>query len=196
MSSLEIIMGPMFSGKTEMLIEIYNKEFNNIQTLSEIFQDNQEIIAFNYYKDTRYGDNIISSHNGKKIPSINIQTLSEIFQNDKFEKLTHIFINEAQFFPDLKITIIKLVEQHNKHVVICGLDSDYKREKFGQIWELIPYADKLTKLYGKCNNCDNKSLFTHRISCEKQQEVVGNNNYIPLCRSCYININKNVTITV
>jgi thymidine kinase len=196
MSSLEIIMGPMFSGKTEMLIEIYNKEFNNIQTLSEIFQDNQEIIAFNYYKDTRYGDNIISSHNGKKIPSINIQTLSEIFQNDKFEKLTHIFINEAQFFPDLKITIIKLVEQHNKHVVICGLDSDYKREKFGQIWELIPYADKLTKLYGKCNNCDNKSLFTHRISCEKLQEVVGNNNYIPLCRSCYININKNVTITV
>ncbi len=189
MSSLEIIMGPMFSGKTEMLIEIYNKEFNNIQTLSEIFQDNQEIIAFNYYKDTRYGDNIISSHNGKKIPSINIQTLSEIFENDKFEKLTHIFINEAQFFPDLKITIIKLVEQHNKHVVICGLDSDYKREKFGQIWELIPYADKLTKLYGKCNNCDNKSLFTHRISCEKQQEVVGNNNYIPLCRSCYININ-------
>jgi len=196
MGSLEIIMGPMFSGKTEMLIEIYNKEFNCIKTLSKIFQDNQEIIAFNYYKDTRYGDNIISSHNGKKIPSINIQTLSEIFQNDKFEKLTHIFINEAQFFPDLKITIIKLVEQHNKHVVICGLDSDYKREKFGQIWELIPYADKLTKLYGKCNNCDNKSLFTHRISCEKQQEVVGNNNYIPLCRSCYININKNVTITV
>ena len=196
MGSLEIIMGPMFSGKTEMLIEIYNKEFNCIKTLSKIFQDNQEIIAFNYYKDTRYGDNIISSHNGKKIPSINIQTLSEIFQNDKFEKLTHIFINEAQFFPDLKITIIKLVEQHNKHVVICGLDSDYKREKFGQIWELIPYADKLTKLYGKCNNCDNKSLFTHRISCEKQQEVVGNNNYISLCRSCYININKNVTITV
>ena len=196
MGSLEIIMGPMFSGKTEMLIEIYNKEFNCIKTLSEIVQDNQEIIAFNYYKDTRYGDNIISSHNGKKIPSINIQTLSEIFQNDKFEKLTHIFINEAQFFPDLKITIIKLVEQHNKHVVICGLDSDYKREKFGQIWELIPYADKLTKLYGKCNNCDNKSLFTHRISCEKQQEVVGNNNYISLCRSCYININKNVTITV
>lgn len=196
MGSLEIIMGPMFSGKTEMLIEIYNKEFNCIKTLSEIVQDNQEIIAFNYYKDTRYGDNIISSHNGKKIPSINIQTLSEIFQNDKFEKLTHIFINEAQFFPDLKITIIKLVEQHNKHVVICGLDSDFKREKFGQIWELIPYADKLTKLYGKCNNCDNKSLFTHRISCEKQQEVVGNNNYISLCRSCYININKNVTNTV
>jgi thymidine kinase len=196
MGSLEIIMGPMFSGKTEMLIEIYNKEFNCIKTLSEIFQDNQKIIAFNYYKDTRYGDNIISSHNGKKIPSINIQTLSEIFQNDKFEKLTHIFINEAQFFPDLKITIIKLVEQYNKHVVICGLDSDFKREKFGQIWELIPYADKLTKLYGKCNNCDNKSLFTHRISCEKQQEVVGNNNYIPLCRSCYININKNVTNTV
>jgi len=190
MASLEIIMGPMFSGKTEMLIERHNKQLDCLSI--------EQIIAFNYFKDTRYGDNIISSHNGKQIPSINIQTLSEIFNYNKFEKKTHIFINEAQFFPDLKDTVIKLVEQHNRHVIICGLDSDFKREKFGQIWDLIPYADKVTKLYGKCNNCDNKSLFTHRISCEKQQEVVGNNNYIPLCRPCYININnldnKNITI--
>ena len=132
----------------------------------------RKIVAYNYFKDTRYGDNIISSHNGKLISSINIQTLSEIFKDDKFEKRTHIFINEAQFFPDLKDTVIRLVEEHNKHVAICGLDSDFKREKFGQIWDLIPYADKVTKLYGKCNNCDNKSLFTHRISCEKQQKLL------------------------
>ena len=196
MGSLNIWMGPMFSGKTEIIIEEHNKELDKLP----YDESREKIVAYNYFKDTRYGDNIISSHNGKLISSINIQTLSEIFKDDKFEKRTHIFINEAQFFPDLKDTVISLVEEHNKHVAICGLDSDFKREKFGQIWDLIPYADKVTKLYGKCNNCDNKSLFTHRISCEKQQEVVGNNNYIPLCRSCYININKsdnkNITETM
>ena len=192
MGSLNIWMGPMFSGKTETIIEEHNKESNKLP----YDESREKIAAYNYFKDTRYGDNIISSHNGKLISSINIQTLSEIFKDEKFEKRTHIFINEAQFFPDLKDTVIRLVEEHNKHVTICGLDSDFKREKFGQIWDLIPYADKVTKLYGKCNNCDNKSLFTHRISCEKQQEVVGNNNYIPLCRSCYININENVPISM
>ena len=154
MGSLKIIMGPMFSGKTEMLIEEHNEELNKLP----YDESREKIAAYNYFKDTRYGDNIISSHNGKQIPSINIQTLSEIFNYNKFEKKTHIFINEAQFFPDLKDTVIRLVEEHNKHVAICGLDSDFKREKFGQIWDLIPYADKVTKLYGKCNNCDNKSL--------------------------------------
>ena len=177
MGTLDIIMGPMFSGKTELLIKKYN-------TCKEQLQE-ENIIAFNYYKDTRYGEDEIISHNGKKIPSINIQTLSEIFEDDDFSKRTHIFINEAQFFPDLKVCIIKLVEEHNKNVVICGLDSDFKREKFGDMWDLIPYSDNIVKLKGKCNDCSMPSLFTFRITNEKTQEVIGVENYIPVCRKCY-----------
>jgi len=190
MGSLEIIMGPMFSGKTELLIKKYNNS-NKKNFISK---------AYNYYKDTRYGNNKIVSHDGTSINSINIETLSELFIGDNFKIVehphTHIFINEAQFFPDLKESIIKLVEQYHKHVVICGLDSDFKRNKFGDMWDLIPHADKLTKLYGKCNNCNEKSLFTHRVSCEKEQEVIGNKNYIPLCRLCYVNINNSVSLTI
>ena len=112
MGTLEIIMGPMFSGKTELLIEKYNRCKEQV--------DQENIIAFNYYKDTRYGDNKIISHNSNQISSINIETLSEIFEDDDFSKRTHIFINEAQFFPDLKQSIINLVEKYNKNVVICG----------------------------------------------------------------------------
>ena len=182
---LEIIMGPMFSGKTELLIKKYN--MCNLPSTATC-------IAINYYKDTRYGENIIASHNNNSIPSINIELLSEIFNNPNISKITDIFINEAQFFPDLKECVIKLIEQYNKHVVICGLDSDYKREKFGQMWDLIPHADYIVKLNGTCNNCNKASLFTHRISNEKEQEVVGNNNYIPLCRKCYYNLN-NLTLS-
>lgn len=184
MGSLEIIIGPMFSGKTEMLISIYNA-YSLISEPHNILLSTTFCMAFNYHKDTRYGENIIASHNKKSIPSINIEFLSQIFDHPDFSKTTHIFINEAQFFSDLKDSIIRLVEHNNKHVIICGLDSDFKREKFGEIWDLIPHANKLSKLYGKCNNCSEKSLFTHRVTSEKEQEVISSESYVPLCRLCY-----------
>jgi thymidine kinase len=181
MGSLEIIMGPMFSGKTEALIEKY-------KTLSS-----SNIMSFNFFKDTRYGDNVIASHSGLSIPCKNIQTISETIHNVKDAETTeYILINEAQFFSDLKENVVKLVETYNKKVIICGLDCDYKREKFGEMWDLIPYADTVIKLKGKCNNCNNDSLFTHRISKEQQQELIGNDIYIPLCRKCYKILNTNI----
>lgn len=174
MGTLEIIMGPMFSGKTELLIQKYNNIDTSVKT-----------IAYNYFKDTRYGDNKIVSHNGKSISSINIENLNKIFDDPDLSERSFIFINEAQFFPNLKFNVIKLVETFNKNVVLCGLDSDYKREKFGEICDLIPYADYIYKLNGQCHDCINKSLFTHRITDEKMQEVIGVDNYVPLCRKCY-----------
>lgn len=191
MGTLEIIMGPMFSGKTEMLINIY-KSYSLISKPHNILLSTTFCIAFNYHKDTRYGENIIASHNKKSISSINIEFLYQIFEHPDFSKTTHIFINEAQFFPDLKENVVKLVETYNKKVIICGLDCDYKREKFGEMWDLIPYADSVIKLKGKCNNCNNNSLFTHRITKEQKQELIGNDIYVPLCRTCYKIQNANV----
>ena len=101
----------------------------------------------------------------------------------------YIFINEAQFFKDLKSWVLFQVETCNKNVILCGLDSDYKREKFGEILDLIPHANKITKLYGNCSKCDNESIYTHRISNEINQEVIGTDNYIPVCRTCYNSLN-------
>lgn len=170
-------MGPMLSGKTELLIKKYNTCEQQI--------DQEKIIAFNYYKHTRYGDNKIISHNSKQVSCINIITLSEIYHDKEFSKRTHIFINEAQFFPGSKLYIIKLVEEYNKNVIICGLDSDFKREKLGDMWDLIPYSDYIVKLKGSCIDCSNSSLFIFRITNEKGQKVIGVDNYIPLCRKCY-----------
>ena len=184
MGTLELIIGPMFSGKTKLLISRYYEISNN---------KNNFILVINYYKDTRYSVDSIVSHDGESIPAINISLLSiinslfEISQSSEINLYNYIFINEGQFFPDLKESVITLIERYNKNVVICGLDCDYKQEKFGQIWDLIPHADSIIKLQGKCNNCSNKSLFTHRLSNESIQEVIGTRNYIPLCRNCYIN---------
>ena len=176
MGSLELIIGPMFSGKTKLLISRY-KEITNTTS--------NNILVINYYKDTRYSSNSIVSHDGESIPAINMSVINNLFYLNNFNNYNYIIINEGQFFPDLKDAVIKLIELYNKNVVICGLDCDYKQEKFGQIWDLIPHADKLIKLQGKCNNCSNKSLFTHRLTNEVSQELIGTHNYIPVCRKCY-----------
>ena len=217
--AIEVVCGPMFSGKTKYLISKYNETLNdfwhqcvnehmipNKKYYNKLYQPNHSyhtsqvdfynankdsiILAINYYKDTRYGDNLIVSHNGDKIPSINCENIHQIFDaSDKLDKCSYIFINEAQFFQDLKKSVIKLIEEHDKHVIICGLDSDYKREKFGDMWDLIPHSNKIIKLNGKCSNCENHSICTHRITNETNQELIGNTNYIPLCRNCYIKQN-------
>ena len=178
MSYLELIVGPMFSGKTSELIRLYKEKINN----------NKNVFAINYDKDIRYGNNKIISHDKNYINSINMNALFEINKNDelkeKFKAAEWIFINEAQFFKDLKPWIILHLKNSTKKFVLCGLDSDFKRERFGELLDLIPHADKITKLYGKCHYCDNKSLYTHRVTNEVQQEVIGTDNYIPICRTC------------
>ena len=76
---------------------------------------------------------------------------------------------------------------NNKKVYVCGLDGDFERKKFGQILDLIPLCDTVTKLTSLCSLCKNgtKGIFSKRITSETEQTVVGSDNYIPVCRNCY-----------
>ena len=179
MGYLQIIIGPMFSGKTSELIKIYNEKKNI----------GEKVFAINYDQDTRYGIDMIVSHDKQSISSCNINKLHEIncyteYKNC-FKEANWIFINEAQFFKDLKPWVIDILEETNKYVILCGLDSDFKRHRFGELLDLIPHANQVTKLYGVCQLCKSQSLYTRRITTEQEQEVIGNTNYIPVCRNCY-----------
>jgi len=186
MGYLELIFGPMFSGKTSKLIEEYNDHMR--------MYNKTNILAVNYDKDIRYGFNKIITHDGLEIDCISINELSELsislISNKNLLSAKYIFINEAQFFKNLKTWVLFMIETQNKHIILCGLDCDYKREKFGEFLDLVPHADKITKLYGTCNKCTNKSIYTHRISNETEQHVIGVDNYIPLCRQCYYTVNS------
>lgn len=177
---LDLVVGSMFSGKTEYLIDIYNK-----------FKDEKKIFVINHNLDNRYDNNQIVSHNRNKIP-VNMKTtnLSEISLNsiDNY----HIFIiNEGQFFPDL-IEFVQNLLNKKKHIYISGLDGDYKQEKFGQILDLIPLCDNITKLKSICNIChEKKGIFSKRIVDLQQKILVGSEEtYIPICRFCFDNENK------
>ena len=172
---LELILGPMFSGKTTRLVDIYNTEYSN----------NKNIKVINFSADTRYHDSMLSTHDKVMIPCIFSNTINEVCQENMIHQYDTILINEGQFFPDLYESVVLLVEKYKKNVYICGLDGDFKRNKFGKLLDLIPLCDKITKLSAICVNCSQPAIFSKRLTHEDQQVVIGSSNYAPMCRRCY-----------
>ena len=177
---LDLVVGSMFSGKTEHLINIYNK-----------FKDQKNIFVINHNFDNRYSTNDIVSHNGNKIKiNMKVNNLSEISLNS-INNFQMFIINEGQFFPDL-IEFVKNLLSKKKHIYVSGFDGDFKQEKFGQILDLIPICDNITKLKSICNIChQKKGIFSKRIVQLQQKILVGSEEtYIPICRFCFDNENK------
>ena len=176
---LEIFLGPMFSGKTTRLISIYKR--NKIAKIPTC--------VVNYIDDTRYSETQLSTHDQIMIPCLHVSRLYDIFDNDnKLLHMTEVFIiNEGQFFPDLFEVVRLLVKEHNKTVYVGGLDGDYKMEKFGQMLDIIPLCNRITKLNAICTICKQPAAFTKRLTEETEQKVIGSDNYIPVCRICHFN---------
>ena len=169
-SELNLIIGCMFSGKTSELLRIA-KRLKSIDI---------SVLMINYHEDTRYSNNTICSHDNQELPSEFVEDLEKI----NYDKYDVICINEAQFFTGLLDFCLKALKD-NKVVYVCGLDGDYKQEPFGELLNLIPYCDNITRLSAFCKICKNgtKAHFTKRITDSKEQKVIGVNEYIPVCRN-------------
>ena len=194
---LELIIGPMYSGKTSKLLEIYKQcKFCDIS-----------VCVINHSFDNRYHDSMLSTHDKVMIPCLLVDNLSNLWFNNgeidlvKFtdnsgHKLIRasqvILINEGQFFNNL-YSVVNDMLKNDKVVYICGLDGDFERKKFGEILDLIPLCDKVNKLTSLCSICKDgtPALFSMRTTNEKEQTVIGSKNYLPVCRMCY---NKNTIL--
>ena len=190
--SLKLYLGPMFSGKTSKLLEIYKQySFCNIP-----------VAVINHCSDVRYHDSLLSTHDKVMIPCIQTKNIKDIWENQDIEKSFDqnasdhlklrsaevILINEGQFFDDLYECVLDMLRE-NKKVYIAGLDGDFERKKFGQMLDLIPMCDEVIKLTSLCSICKNgqAGIFSLRLSKETQQTLVGSDNYVPVCRKCYDN---------
>lgn len=177
---LELIIGPMFSGKSTELIRKIR--------LAKII--NKNVLVIKPLIDNRHENNKIVSHSLECENCITVENLSELTCDINNYDL--IVIDEGQFFPDLKSTVLQWLDVFHKDIIIGGLDSDYKRNPIGEILQLIPYADKCKKISSLCKLCNNgtKAIFSHKLNNNnKQIEIGGSESYVPLCRSHYININ-------
>lgn len=172
-----LILGPMFSGKTTTLIDIYNYYLEYKHTITN------DVIAINHSTDTRYtSEPLLYSHNKSYIPCIKLDSLN---QPDILAYLCSykiILINEGQFFEDLEQAVRFLVNA-NKKVYIAALDGDFQQKPFVNISNVIAFADYYKKLYSNCK-CGNLAPFSARLTKETEQIVVGSDNYVPICRQC------------
>jgi thymidine kinase len=192
---LEVIIGPMFSGKTTKILDIYKQ-----CKICDI-----PVIVINHNYDIRYNENPLElmSHNNDTIPCIRCDSLADVWNptlysstinesNPNYPTLKAVYnskiilINEGQFFNDLYDTVTSMLK-HKKKIYVCGLDGDYKRCKFGQILDLIPICDNVIKLKALCAMCKNGNcgIFSKRICSGTQQTVIGTTNYMVVCRYCY-----------
>lgn len=173
---LELIIGPMYAGKSTELIRI----FNRYKCLKK------NIIVINHIFNNRYGTNGLSTHNKEIIDKcIILEKLNDI-DTDILNNCDVIIIEELQFFNNAYETIIDWCDNLNKSVIAGGLDGDFMRNPFGDVLKLIPHAEKVTKLSALCKKCGNGTLahFTKRSnSSSNEKTLVGSDDiYEAVCR--------------
>ena len=179
---LELIIGPMFSGKsTELISRIRHAE-----------SINKNVLVIKPVIDNRYSKDEITSHSFESKKCKTTEKLE--YLNDNVTNYDLIIIDEGQFFPDLKKYVVNWVDDKKLHVIVAGLDGDSKRQPIGQILDLIPYSDECKKITSLCKYCNNdiKGIFTYcKIKLEQQIKIGGVETYVPVCRYHYLHNNLN-----
>jgi thymidine kinase len=144
MGWIEVVVGPMFSGKSEELIRRLRR--------AEIAR--QRVQIFKPAIDARYAANEIVSHSGLGIPSDNVAKASEIME--KLQPRTEVVgIDEAQFLGDEVVDVCTKLANLGKRVIVAGLDTDYKGRPFEPMPRLLAIAEEITKLLAICVRCGN-----------------------------------------
>jgi thymidine kinase len=172
---IEVICGPMFSGKTEELIRRLR--------LAQIAK--QRVQIFKPVIDDRYDDKCITSHSDQKFFCTPVKNAWEIIHNLQ-DSTRVVGIDEAQFFNEDIVEICDKLANRGIRVVVSGLDQDYKGQPFGPLPKLLAVAESILKLKAVCVICGGQGSKTQRISAAKEQVVVGSGEcYEARCRACF-----------
>jgi len=185
--SLELIIGPMFAGKSSAVLQ-------RIRRANVI---NRKVFIVTSILDTRYDvkAGAVYTHDKESVRanSLGVNNLEDIFKLGEFHHADLIIIEEAQFFNGLYDIVRGAVEVFRKDVIVVGLDGDSDRRPFGEILQLIPLADTLTRLRALCKKCGDgtEGIFTLLNSeeeAEKKEQIFvgGADKYMAVCRKHYL----------
>lgn len=172
---IEVVCGPMFSGKTEELI----------RRLRLALIAKQKVEIFKPALDTRYSEEHIASHDDQRF------TCNPIPEAGKILELvgdhTHVVgIDEAQFFDDSITAICQKLANRGRRIIVAGLDQDYLGKPFGPMPSLMAIAESVLKLKAVCMICGGLASRSQRLTGETSQVVLGaKDHYEARCRACF-----------
>lgn len=174
---LEVITGPMFSGKsTELLRRL---------RLAQIAR--KRTAAFKHASDTRYVEDAIATHTDQRGWAMAVSTPWEMRESWHSRGAAVIGIDEVQFFGDEMITVIEEWVGLGKRVIVAGLNQDSFGQPFGPMPSLLARADEIFLARAVCMQCGRDATKTYRKpDAEKGQLLIGAGElYEARCRNCW-----------
>lgn len=182
-SQLEVICGPMFSGKTEELI----------RRIRRVEYARMSAIVFKPEQDTRYDQHLVVSHSDQKIGSVPVDQVSRIrsYLGSATRSFQVVGLDEVHFFDQEVIQLCEDLVNGGVRVIAAGLCEDYLCRPFGSMPHLLAHADSITKLWAVCMRCGAPASKSQRVSRNGQavqgdQVLVGASLYYEArCRACH-----------
>ena len=172
---IEVIVGCMFSGKSEELIRRLRR--------AQIAR--QRVQTFKPTIDNRFSAQDIVSHSEMRIESEVVASSRMLL--DKVEPDTEVIgIDEGQFF-DLELPVIcNTLADRGKRVIVAGLDQDYLGKPFEPMPQLLAIAEYITKTHAICMVCGNPANHTQRLVASRERVLLGAQGaYEARCRHCF-----------
>lgn len=175
---IEVITGPMFSGKSEELI----------RRLKRARIAKQRVACFKPDIDLRYHRTAIASHSAQTHEAVTVANTKRLREElyRQIGDIEVIGIDEAQFFDEPIVQFTLELVHLGKRIILAGLDTTFTNDPFGPIPALMAIADDVTKLSAVCMVCGAPAIHTQRISSNRELVVVGAAGvYEARCRACF-----------
>jgi thymidine kinase len=173
---VEVIVGSMFSGKTEELIRRLNR--------ARIAR--QKVQVFKPVIDSRYSHEEIASHSGQTHLSNPVRSTAEMMASIETDTQV-VGIDEGQFFDMELVAAVNQLAEHGKRVIVAGLDQDYTGKPFEPMPQLLSVAEFITKTHAICVKCGGTANYSQRtMESEERVEVGAADKYEARCRKCFV----------
>jgi thymidine kinase len=173
---IEVIVGSMFSGKSEELIRRLNR--------ARIAR--QKVQVFKPVIDARYSVEQIASHSGHKHDSIPVSNTAEMMAAI-IDEVQVVGIDEGQFFDMPILEAVNELASSGKRVIVAGLDQDYTGKPFEPMPQLLSIAEFITKTHAICVKCGGTANYSQRtVESDARVEVGASDKYEARCRKCFV----------
>lgn len=178
---IEVICGPMFSGKSEELI----------RRVKRLEYAKKDVLVFKPLIDNRYASDEVVSHAKRSTKSINIQAAKDILDHVKAQTYA-IAVDEIQFLDEGIIEVAQTLAKRGLRVILAGLDTDFRGEPFMVVAKLLSMGEYIQKLAAICVVCGEPATRTQRIISGKPAyyedpiiKVGASESYEARCRHCH-----------
>lgn len=179
---IELICGPMFSGKSEELI----------RRVRRAILARKKVQVFKSYLDDRYGGlQAVHSHDGSRVDAEPIQSSTELMEKIRPDTQV-VAVDEVQFLDDGVVTVVNDLADRGLRVIVAGTDMDFRGAPFGPIAALLAVAEKIDKLHAICVKCGSPATRNQRLIDGHPApaegptiQVGGLESYEARCRECH-----------